>query len=122
MLTLFASWCESQYLDSCRVSKLSKAILPTTPPVVSGLSSSKVLVCSLTIKEFCGGKAGWNDSAIFIKTESRALSPNQKRLLSDIIKSVDKAMPKCFALCSIRTPISLCSQEIIPSATLLFLL
>ena len=59
------------------------------------------------IKEFCGGKAGWNDRSIFIKTESRALSPDQKRPLSDIIKSVDKAMPKCFALCSIRTPISL---------------
>ena len=55
---------------------------------------------------------GWNDRAIFIETESRALHPDQKRPLSDIIKSVDKAMPKCFALCSIRTPISLWSKEI----------
>ena len=30
------------------------------------------------IKEFCGGKAGWNDRAVFIKTEYRALSPDQK--------------------------------------------
>ena len=36
--------------------------------VVSGLSSSKVSACSMLIKEFCGGKAGWNDRAIFIET------------------------------------------------------
>ena len=39
------------------------------PCVVSGLSSSKVSVCSMLIKEFCGGKAGWNDRAVFIKTD-----------------------------------------------------
>ena len=43
--------------------------------VVSGLSPSEVSACSLMIKEFCGGKAGWNDRAIFIETESRALRP-----------------------------------------------
>ena len=37
--------------------------------VVSGFSSSKVSACRLIIKEFCGGKAGWNDGAIFIETE-----------------------------------------------------
>ena len=36
--------------------------------VVSGLSSSKVSACSMLIKEFCGGKAGWNDRAVFIET------------------------------------------------------
>ena len=37
--------------------------------VVSGLSSSKVSVCSLFIKEFCGGKPGWNDRTVFIETD-----------------------------------------------------
>ena len=58
--------------------------------VVSGLFFSKVSPCSLIIKWFCGGKAGWNDEAIFIKTESNAFCPDQKRPRSDIIKSVDK--------------------------------
>ena len=41
------------------------------PAVVSGLSSSKVSACSMLIKEFCGGKAGWNDRAVFIETDFR---------------------------------------------------
>ena len=40
--------------------------------VVSGLASSKLLACSLMIKEFCGGKAGWNDRAKFIQTVLQA--------------------------------------------------
>ena len=36
--------------------------------VVSGLSSSKVSAYSMLIKEFCRGKAGWNDRAVFIET------------------------------------------------------
>ena len=35
---------------------------------MSGLSLSKVSA-SMLIKEFCGGKAGWNDGAVFIKTD-----------------------------------------------------
>ena len=38
--------------------------------VAPGLSSSNESACSLMIKEFCGGKAGWNDRAVFIETES----------------------------------------------------
>ena len=37
--------------------------------VDSGLSSSKVSASSMLMKEFCGGKAGWNDRAIFIVTD-----------------------------------------------------
>ena len=44
------------------------------PPVVSGLSPSKVSVCSLIMKEFCGSKAGWNDRAIFIETDLKSMS------------------------------------------------
>ena len=39
--------------------------------VVSGLSSSKVSACIMLIKEFCGGKAGWNDRAVFIEIDFR---------------------------------------------------
>ena len=74
--------------------------------MVSGLCSLKVSACSLMIKEFCGGKSGRNGKAIFIKNKSQALRPNQKQLLSDIVKSMEKALPKCLALCPIRTPIS----------------
>ena len=42
--------------------------------VVSVLSSSKVLACSLMIKEFCGGKPGWNDRAIFTETHLKPAS------------------------------------------------
>ena len=38
--------------------------------VVSGLSSSKVSASSMLIKEFCGGKAGWNDRSLFIETDA----------------------------------------------------
>ena len=38
--------------------------------VVSGLSSFNESACSLMIKEFCGGMAGWNDRAVFTETES----------------------------------------------------
>ena len=71
--------------------------------LVSGLSYSNESPCSLMIKEFCRGKAGWNDRAIFIETESWPLRPDQKGTFSDIIKCMEKAMPKCFALCPIRT-------------------
>ena len=74
--------------------------------VVSGLSSSKVSASSMLIKEFCKGKAGWNDRAVFIETD---LIPHQSRSgrFSGILESMAKARPKCFALCTIRTPISL---------------
>ena len=42
--------------------------------VVSGQSSSKVSECSLVIKEFCGGKAGCNNRAIFIETDLKPVS------------------------------------------------
>ena len=65
--------------------------------VVSGLSSSKVSVCSMLIKEFCGGKAGRNDRAIFIDTDASVWIRISRILM----------FSKCFALCPIRTPISL---------------
>ena len=37
----------------------------------------KMSACSMLIKEFCGGKAGWNDRAIFIENKSQCLRPNQ---------------------------------------------
>ena len=48
------------------------------------------------IKEFCGGKAGWNDRAIFIETETGALRPDQKRPHSDSIKTNEKSKAKMF--------------------------
>ena len=72
--------------------------------VVSGLSSSVVSVCSMLIKEFCGGKAGWNDRAIFIKTDLKPASESEAAALwwSQIY---GKVMSKHFALCPIRNPI-----------------
>ena len=76
----------------------------TWATVVSGLSSSKVSVCSLLIKEFCGGKAGWNDRAIFIETHlnhaSKPVWPH-----SGIHKfQSSQSSAKCSVLCPIRNP------------------
>ena len=54
--------------------------------------------------QFCGGKAGWNDRAIFIETDLKPVSkPDAAALWCSQIYG--KAMPKCFALCPTRNPI-----------------
>ena len=63
---------------------------------VSGLPSSKVSACSTIIKDIAEARPGGN-RAIFIKTKSNTLSPDQKRPRSDNTKSLDKAMPKCLS-------------------------
>ena len=59
--------------------------------VVSGLFSSKASVYSLKMKEFCRGKAGWNDSAIFIETDLKPVSePVQPH---SVFSNPDKVLP-----------------------------
>ena len=54
---------------------------PRRAAVVSGLSSSKVSACSSMIKEFCEGKAGWTDRAIFTETDLKPASESDAAAL-----------------------------------------
>ena len=69
------------------------------------------------IKEFCGGKAGWNDRAIFIETVLQASVQNQSVATLRSVKSMAKVMPNGFALCSIRSPIEPSVLGDLPNAT-----
>ena len=59
-------------LDVTQVSKETNQGKTKKVFVVSELSSSKVSACSLIIKEFCGGKAGWNDKSLLKQISSPA--------------------------------------------------
>ena len=72
-LLFFKSLCHGVVSDIISINHLQFTVKATKCAllgcVVSGLCSLKVLACSLMIKEFCGGKARWNDRAIFIETD-----------------------------------------------------
>ena len=56
------------------------------------------------IKEFCGGKAGWSDKAIFIEIDLKPASKPEAAAFWHC-QIYAKAMPKCLAICSITNPI-----------------
>ena len=71
--------------------------------VVSGLSSSKVLMCTMLIKDFCRGQAGWNDRAICIETDHEPAS-DQSAAARLAFSNLWQSNAKHFVLCPLRNP------------------